>query len=132
MKWWHGGPVFTGDWVLPPRETGAKQLHEWLGVSIDELNARVDHAPLVDPCKVYITNAREAALCYAVTHKPCGRLYLVEPVGELEDDPDFTCEDDDTIRSVRCARARIIRREQPSRHEVDAVLRYMASEAARL
>jgi hypothetical protein len=95
MKLWHGGPRIIGDKVRPPIETGF---------------ARVTHGERW----VYITPERGLALNYAATCN--GWLYEVEPIGPVEQDPDSILAPGD---SLRCERARIIRRFKPSRAEVE-------------
>lgn len=95
-KYWHGGPRIVGDEIAPPSEHG---------------KARVCHG---DPF-VYITPERGLALNYATTCN--GWLYEVEPIGEIEQDPDSILPPGD---SLRCPRARIVRRFKPSRAEREA------------
>lgn len=95
MKYWHGGPRIVGDEITPPIEHG---------------RARVCHGERW----VYITPERGLALNYAVTCH--GWLYEVEPIGEIEQDPESILP---LGASLRCPRARIIRRFKPSRVERD-------------
>jgi hypothetical protein len=95
VKFWHGGPRIVGDQVLPPSETGF---------------ARVTHG---EPW-VFITPERGLALNYAATCN--GWLYEVEPIGEVEQDPESMLAPG---ASLRCPSARIIRRFKPSRAEVE-------------
>ena len=100
--YWHGGPRITGDRLLPGTVTGATR------------------AGGVVPW-VCLTPHRSLALTYAATCD--GWVYEVEPLGEVEQDPDSSLPPGD---SLRCREARIVRRYKPSRAEVDSVLAVMA------
>mgnify|MGYP003426303983 CR=1 FL=1 len=95
MTYWHGSGRIDGNWLTPPSEHG---------------NARVCHG---EPF-VYLTPTRSLALSYAST-TDCPWLYEVEPIGEVEQDPDSLLPPGE---SVRCERAKILRRFKPSRVEV--------------
>ena len=88
-RYYHGGPTINGRWLLPPSETG---------------HARVCH----DDPHVYLTTAYTLALTYAATCN--GWVYEAVPDGPVEPDPDSML---DPGVSVRCRRARIVRRLRP-------------------
>lgn len=92
--YWHGGDRIEGDYVLPPTITGT-----------------VRSAPTP---WVYVTPTRGLALTYACTcQNPW--LYEVEPIGEIEQEPNSLLP---AGEALRCQAARIVRRWKPSRVEV--------------
>jgi len=113
-KWWHGGPRIDGDWILPPKETGADCLTTQLG---PEAGHEAGH----DRDRVYVVNERHAAVLYGAVQTG-GWVYLVEPAGHLEDDPDFTS-NGSGLRSASCGRAQILRREKVSSIEIAQVIK---------
>ncbi len=76
---YHGGygGLSVGQLVLPPRKTGAAST------------ASFGAAAVCDRDAVYVTTDFEAAMMFACAH-PSGRgkLYEVEPIGDLADDID--------------------------------------------
>ena len=108
---YHGGAPGRkpGDLLLPPAETGYRTVEQrWR----EELGA--DVRPWMEPDRnradrVYLTARRDLAEAYAMCHELTrggggpGVLYLAEPVGELEDDPDLPG------LSFQCASARVLR-----------------------
>lgn len=93
-KWYHGGPAGLRE-ILPSKDTGALSLALYGSGGV----CRRD--------RVHLTNNLRMAWLYAQAHG--GIVYEVEPIGVIEDDPDFTPEGDG-IRSVACERARIVGR----------------------
>lgn len=93
-RYWHGGPRIAGDKVLPPSVTGF---------------TRVTHG---EPW-VFVSTDRDLALNYACTAD--GWLYEVEPVGDVEQDPDSMLTPG---VSLRCHEAHILRRYRPSRADI--------------
>ena len=104
---------------MPPAETGAEMLHEGTPV--------IDTDAVIDPTFVYCVNDRDAASIFAAVHR--GWLYEVEPDGDIEDDPDFVPDESTDVRSIRCGRARILRREKLSNREAALIAAAFASEA---
>ncbi|MET9819621.1 hypothetical protein [Streptomyces sp. NPDC006355] len=97
MRYFHGGVpgLVRGDLLLPPVVTGVERT-----LTADVLamggQARRD--------RVYVTTGREVARVYAAL-RPDGALYEVEPVGELEADPDCQV----AGVSYECPAARVVR-----------------------
>jgi hypothetical protein len=126
-RWWHGGPRINGDWILP-----ADQIPGCV-TTRDAFTTKTAVDDVYDPTKVYIVNDRQAALMFAAVW-PTPWLYMVEPDGPLEADPDFIGNPADPLTAMRCPRARILRRLKPSNADVDlarAALRMMNTGAAR-
>tara|TARA_Y100000310_G_C20369916_1_gene663021 strand:- start:168 stop:515 length:348 start_codon:yes stop_codon:yes gene_type:complete len=98
-KYYHGGypHLRCGDFILSPDETGFPSTAEF-------------GAP-VDTAKVYVTTDKRAAevfaSCFPEVNKKGrgGRVYQVEPVGELEHDPDATGRG----YSFQCPKARVLK-----------------------
>jgi len=82
-SYFHGGypGLKPGDLLLPPDQTGTDHR---LSATSAELGAPA-YATRADI--VYVTTLRDAARSYAAFY-PDGALYRVEPVGDLEPDPD--------------------------------------------
>lgn len=112
ILYWHGGPVGRqrGAFLLPPALTGAKCCSDLMAGN--DVHRRD---------RVYLTTSYKAALLYAASHRK-GVIYLCEPVGILEDDPD--CDKDGL--SYGCERARVLKVIKPKAWEIE-----MAREALR-
>lgn len=97
VRYWHGGfPGLTpGDLLLPPTETGATHTLTGYGVLP---GYRPDH---VRADRVHVTTRRDSARVFAAAY-PDGALYRVEPLGDMEPDPDAPDE------AIRCERARVL------------------------
>lgn len=95
MTYWHGGPTVRGDMLQPPTITGRSTSGN-------------------DEAWVYVTPVRSLAETYAATCR--GWLYEVEPIGDVEQDPDSVLP---AGQSLRCRTARIRRRYRLSRAECD-------------
>jgi hypothetical protein len=109
VKYYHGGAagLRVGGSILPPTITGVR--------------AAIDSVPEAEPLRqqgelvarrdrVYITADLDAARLFAALHpdgtaKRGGDVYEVEPLGEVEPDPDCLTPG----YSWRCERARILR-----------------------
>lgn len=93
-RYWHGGAPGRqrGSFLLPPSITGARSLSEFGAASVH----RTD--------RVYLTTEYAAALLYAAAI-PKGVVYLCEPIGEPEPDPDCTAPG----LSWQCEKARVIK-----------------------
>ncbi|AAL49635.1 unknown [Sinorhizobium phage PBC5] len=95
-RYYHGGfgGLSLGQFVLPPKTTRAPST------------ARFGAAGVCDPSKVYICTELHAALFFACMH-PSGRgkVYEVEPIGELIADPDTEIPG----LSFECDKARVLR-----------------------
>jgi hypothetical protein len=100
MEWFHGGPSGLRGELLPPATTGVEGTRALLARRAPELEAA--HAR---NDRVFLTNRFEVAAMFAcVWPKPA--VYVVEPIGGVEPDPDHhgpLCE------SVQTSRATIIR-----------------------
>lgn len=78
MRYFHGGipGLKIGDILLPASEIGeAPSVTKYT-----DGKARMD--------RVYLTTDRFAAEAYAALYPDGGALYIVEPIGETEGDPD--------------------------------------------
>lgn len=111
----HGGvpDLAPGGMVLPPVSTGRTDT------LLDTANAAGMQSPQRRD-RVYIATEAEAALLYACSY-PFGRgwLYAVEPLGEVEPDPDCS----EPGLSFQCERARVVEGRPVTRREARAVLR---------
>jgi hypothetical protein len=91
IRYFHGGVpgLRSGDLLLPPAATGTARA---LTTELGHLGtfARSD--------RVYLTTDRAAARAFAACY-PDGALYVVEPVGDVEPDPDAP------KVSIRCGQA---------------------------
>ncbi|MFD8234045.1 hypothetical protein ACFV20_19455 [Streptomyces sp. NPDC059696] len=97
-RYFHGGypGLKPGQLILPPDQTRTEHR---LSAIASEIGAPA-HATRTDV--VYVTVARDVARAYAALY-PDGALYLVEPEGALEPDPDCSTPD----LSWQCEAARI-------------------------
>lgn len=96
-KFFHGGigSMFPGEMLLPPIETGHKCASDY---GADDVHNRE---------RVYVTPLFEAAVMYAALYPDKhGVVYEVQPLGELEDDPDC----DTPGLSFAVPRAKVLRR----------------------
>ncbi|MFW6010842.1 MAG: NAD(+)--rifampin ADP-ribosyltransferase [Gemmatimonadota bacterium] len=94
---YHGGPpgLHVGDMILPASETGAPSCSEYGAAGVH----RAD--------RVYLCTDIHGALLFAAMHPSGkGRVYEVEPEGEVEPDPDWTGRPG---VSVQAPRAKIVR-----------------------
>jgi hypothetical protein len=94
--YYHGGPAgrTVGDYILPPSVTKAPSCSSFGAAGIHRRD------------RVYITNDPHAALlfaCGAVSGR--GAVYVVEPEGELEPDPDWS---GPAGGSLQCVRAKVV------------------------
>lgn len=89
MAYYHGGApnLRIGMIVKPPSQTGADHSGNWGASGVH------------DPSKVYVTTCQTSAIMFASLHPSGnGRVWRVEPIGDLGEDPDcieeglsFTC-----------------------------------------
>lgn len=98
ITYWHGGPagIPRGAFLLPPVVTRARSCSDHGAAGVHRRD------------RVYVTTDRAAALLYAAGHRR-GVLYLVEPLGTLEPDPDCTA----LGLSWQCEKARVLRVVKP-------------------
>lgn len=103
-KLYHGGLPGRqrGSFLLPPVITGSASLSEF---GADGVHRRD---------RVYITTEMNAALLYAASVKN-GVIYEVEPIGDVEPDPDCTMNG----LSFQCDKARVLRVIKPKWHAID-------------
>lgn len=101
--YYHGGPIGRqkGAFLLPPTITKAASTADYGAAAV----CRRD--------RVYITTEFNAALLFASGSRH-GVVYVVEPVGQIEPDPD--CSQDGL--SFACERARIVRIIKPSHRDI--------------
>lgn len=108
-RFWHGGipDLKPGDLLLPPAETGNTR-------QVEKVAAMVARYPGLNPddvlpddratCWVYLTTQRNVAMAYAAGSRldyGRGALYVVEPIGPVEADPDMP------LQGIRARSARI-------------------------
>lgn len=106
--YFHGGrpDLKRGEFILPPTITGARSCSDFGGAAVHRRD------------RVYVASVFEAALMFACLHPSRrGWVYQVEPIGVLEQDPDYLGESGLCL-SWQCERARIVRC-----HKVDPALR---------
>jgi rifampin ADP-ribosylating transferase len=94
MSYFHGGPrgFQPKALLLPPTLTHTKSTTDYVGKCVHR------------PDRVYVTTQYSAALLYAAAFNR-GVIYEVEPVGDVEPDPDCTLDG----LSFQCERARIVK-----------------------
>jgi hypothetical protein len=92
---WHGGfpGLKVGDFLLPPTESGTTRIL----TAPDLTSLPAGH---VRRDRVHLTTDRAAGRAYAAAY-PNGALYVAEPIGDTEPDPDAPS------LSIRCERARV-------------------------
>jgi rifampin ADP-ribosylating transferase len=116
MTYFHGGygQLKVGDLVLPPIQTKAPSL------------ARFGGHDVCDRSKVYVCTMQEGALLYACMHPSGhGKVYEVEPIGDLQEDPDARSEG----FSFSCDRARVVRVIRVKGKTIKRVQKYMLEDA---
>lgn len=93
-RWYHGGfpGLAPGDLLVPPAESGTER-------TLSQYVVGQPHGTRRDV--VYLAARQDDARVYAALY-PDGALYLVEPIGPTEPDPDAPG------RAVMCARARVV------------------------
>lgn len=89
----HGGPRGLRGWILPACETRAPNCSSYGASGIHRRD------------RVYVTTDPTAALLFACGQPDGGAVYVVEPEGSIEPDPDWQ---GDPGVSVQCERARIV------------------------
>lgn len=92
MMYYHGGPRGIVGFIRPAIETGATSCSDYRAAGIHRRD------------RVYLTTNPNTALMYACGHKS-GAVYVVEPIGSVENDPDWL---GDPGVSVQCERAKIV------------------------
>lgn len=111
IKYYHGGAPGLRQ-VLPPAATGAPTTADYGAEGI----CRRD--------KVYVVTSYHAASLYAAMH-PSGRgvIYEVQPIGVLEDDPDFDNTNAIGVRSYQCDGARVLKKHRMKHKDRKAIIR---------
>lgn len=100
MTYYHGGfpGLRPGDIVLPPSITGAASTASYGAGSV----CRKD--------RVYITTIYDNAAEVGAMHPSGrGRVYVVEPIGLIKNDPDAIIMPGQKAWSFECEKARVIR-----------------------
>jgi len=113
-KYYHGGRRGLTH-LLPPSKTEQPCANDYVG-RVNPMLARKD--------RVYITTDMDCALLFAA-FDPSGKgvVYEVEPVGEVEIDPDYLGEDK---ISFQCGEAKVIRvAKKPSGHVLKKIRKEM-------
>lgn len=91
---YHGGPRgIKGGFILPPTVTNAPSCSSYGGAGVHRRD------------RVYVTKNAHTALLYACGQPDRGSVYVVEPIGDIEDDPDWLGEKG---QAQQCVKARII------------------------
>lgn len=99
---YHGGPAGLVE-IKPPVETGARCASDYGAAHVH------------DRRKVYLTRSFEDALVFAcMAPAKAVSVYLVEPVGSIEPDPDCLVNG----HSVCCERAKVIAERRVSRAQL--------------
>lgn len=111
MRMYHGGQkgLRVGAYLEPPSVTGVRAMADHLNDAAGTAHVRRD--------RVFVTPSVAAAVMYAAMHPSGGAVYIVEPLGECEPDPDCTEEG----LSFQCPRARIVRVRRFSGYERNKV-----------
>lgn len=112
--YYHGGTnlLKVGDLVLPSAETGAVSTADYGAGAV----CRRD--------RVYVSCDRAVAITFAAFHfSGKGRVYVVEPIGELEADPDCKTPG----YSFQCVAARVLQVIEVSKKTRDRVRRTVAA-----
>ena len=101
---WHGGPAGRkrGEFLLPPSVTKTESTSDLVPNDVHRRD------------RVYLTTRYRAALIFAASHRK-GVVYLCEPVGYLENDPDC----DTPNLSFSCERAIVTKIIKPKPWEVE-------------
>lgn len=110
QRMWHGGipGLEPGDLLLPPSVTGNARIatvHAALCAEHPGLDPDAIIPDDTSPDWVHFTPHRNVALGYAGTSRRdygAGALYVVEPIGHVEVDPDFP------VQGLRAHAARIV------------------------
>lgn len=105
MGGWTGGPLYhggvgglkAGDYILPPNITN----YQHSSLMMIQAGAATDPDGRVRGDRVYVTDRLGVATLFAAVRS--GAVYLVEPEGQLELDPDAPGQ------SWMCPRARVVR-----------------------
>lgn len=103
-EYFHGGRGVSqrSAFILPPSITKAANLSDFGAAGVHRRD------------RVYVTTNYNAALLYAASVKD-GRIYIVEPIGILEDDPDCT----QIGLSYQCEKAKVLKIIKPKKAEID-------------
>lgn len=104
MIYYHGGMpgIPIGGEIRPPCETGHKCASDYGSAHVHRRD------------RVYLTTDLAAAKLYATMHPSLrGIVYRVEPIGEVESDPDCV----KPGLSFQCSRARVIGKIALPKHE---------------
>lgn len=105
-RWWHGGfpGLGPGGLLLPPCESGYTEPHAEFEAVVAVMLKMEPDRNRAD--RVYLTSTRELGRAYAwmwgEKNGGLGALYVAEPVGPAEPDPDLP------EFSVQCAAARVL------------------------
>ena len=106
MTFWHGGypHLKPGDLILPPSRTGTRPL---LAVAA-EMGVPTPDTPTATD-RVYVTSEPADAALFATWwtdgSEVGGRLYQVEPIGQLRRDPDYQAR---PCKSFTCPEALVV------------------------
>jgi len=117
VTYYHGGirGLQPGDLILPPDETGAVSVAD-VGAPTEELSIRVAQVHRKD--RVYLTSDVFAARVFASLHPNSrrrygGDVYEVEPIGDVEPDPDYLVGDGGSVQAARARVVAVIQRRVP-------------------
>jgi Rifampin ADP-ribosyl transferase len=111
VRLFHGGTrkLHRGDVLLPPERTGAPTTADF------------GAAGVCRPDRVYLTTDLEAARLFAIMAPPKGNgsVYEVEPIGDLEVDPDYLAEDESAYAVPMARILRVVERRVTDLHGLD-------------
>lgn len=111
QRYYHGGAPGL-KMILPSDKTGAPCTADFGAAGV----CRRD--------RIYITNSFEAAAVFASLHPSSrGTIYEIEPIGQLETDPDFI-DDGGEIQSWQCEAARVVRKFKLRRKDIMRLRRH--------
>jgi rifampin ADP-ribosylating transferase len=116
-KFFHGGygDLKVGQFVLPPAITKAPST------------ARFGARAVCDTTKVYVCTEFDGALIFGcMHHSGAGKVYEVEPIGDLVDDPDAVT----AGHSYSCDRARVLKVIRLKGKTIKRVQKFMLEDAA--
>lgn len=105
--YFHGGCGVSkkGEFILPPIITKARNLSDYGAAGVHRKD------------RVYVTTEYGAALLYAASVIN-GRVYVVEPIGQIEDDPDCVKKG----LSYQCEKAKVIKIIKPKKEEIEMAI----------
>lgn len=115
--YYHGGVrgLNPGDLILPAGETGAVSIAD-VGAPDDEIALKVARVHRKD--RVYLTTEPVIARVFASLavnsrRRYGGDVYRVEPIGDVEPDPDYLSGDGGSVQAPRARVVEVVERRVP-------------------